>query len=188
MDFWIIILIALGLSMDAFAVSICKGLSLKKANVTHALMIGLCFGLFQAVMPIIGYGLGRFLSDYADKFDHWIGFGLLVIIGIKMIKDATKPLEENPKCDIVIKPKELIFLGIATSIDALAIGITLAFTNTSIWFPALMIGLITFGLAFLGTLLGKKIGSFLERKAEVFGGIILVLIGIKILVDGLHLL
>jgi len=187
MDFWIIILIALGLSMDAFAVSICKGLSFKKAKLSDALIIGLCFGLFQAIMPIIGYGLGQFLTDYADQFDHWIGFILLCYIGIKMIMDARKPLEDSPKCDIVINPKELLLLGIATSIDALAIGITFAFSDTSIWIPALVIGLVTFGLAVLGTLLGKKLGSFLERKAEIFGGIILILIGIKILIDGLQL-
>lgn len=188
MEFWVIILLAFGLSMDAFAVSICKGTTLKKSTLSTSLIIGLCFGLFQAIMPIVGYYLGSTFHQLIDSFDHWIAFVLLAYVGIKMILDAIKPCEGNAKCDITLNYKELLLLGIATSIDAFAIGITISCMDQSIWLPSFIIGLVTFLMSFLGSILGKKLGSFVERHAGIFGGIVLIILAFKVLIDGLHIL
>ncbi|PKL01001.1 MAG: hypothetical protein CVV56_04125 [Tenericutes bacterium HGW-Tenericutes-1] len=188
MAFWVIILLAFGLSMDAFAVSICKGTTLKKSTISTSLIIGLCFGLFQAIMPIIGYYLGSVFHQLIDSFDHWIAFVLLAFVGAKMILDAIKSCEGNVKCDITLSYKELFMLGIATSIDAFAIGITISCIDQSIWLPSLTIGLVTFIMSFFGSILGKKLGSFVERQAGIIGGIVLILLAFKVLIEGLQII
>lgn len=181
-----IISIGVGLSMDAFAVSICKGLSMKKLNWKNTIIIALWFGIFQALMPILGYALGTAFSDFVQSIDHWIAFVLLSIIGINMIRESTKKEEEgiNDKIDF----KTMLILAIATSIDALAVGITFAFFEVNLFLAITIIGIITFGLSILGVLIGNKFGSKFENKAELAGGIILILIGLKILLEHLGII
>lgn len=178
-----IILIGVGLSMDAFAVSICKGLNMNKINYKHTTIIALFFGGFQAFMPFLGWSLGRNFESYITSIDHWIAFGLLAFIGGKMICDSFKPEEDQDEDDFSIK--ELFVLAIATSIDALAVGITFAFLGESIVLPVTLIGLTTFCLSFVGVIIGYNFGGKLQSRAELVGGIILVLIGTKILFEHL---
>lgn len=178
-----IILIALGLAMDALAVSICKGLSMRSFNLKNSLIIGSYFGIFQALMPLLGYLLGTTFSELVVSIDHWIAFILLSIIGLKMINDSLKS-ENNDKND-KLDMKTMIGLAIATSIDALAIGITLAFFKISILKVILIIGFITFTISFIGVIIGNKFGDKFQGKAEIIGGGILVLIGLKILLEHL---
>lgn len=189
-----LILIAIGLSMDAFAVSICKGLKMKQMNYKQAIVIALFFGGFQGLMPVIGWFLGVSFEKYITSIDHWIAFVLLNLIGIKMLIDAW---EDRNSCAVQetqieegkLKLSELLILAIATSIDALAVGITFAILpSVSIISAAFVIGGITFGFSFMGVKLGKRFGCAFESKAEVIGGIILCLIGGKILVEHLGLL
>lgn len=177
------ILIGIGLAMDAFAVSICKGLSMKKMQWNKAVIIGLYFGIFQGVMPIIGYFLGSTFSGLVEKVDHWIAFGLLVIIGITMIVEALKKGEEelNDKTDF----KTMIALAIATSIDALAVGVSSAMIDTNIFIEAIIICVITFALSFVGVKIGNVFGDKWGKKAQFAGGCILILIGVKILLEHL---
>ena len=179
-----ILLIAIGLAMDAFAVSICKGLSMTKMNWKKACIIGLYFGLFQAIMPVIGYLLGESFADSVNKIDHWASFILLGTIGINMIKEALSSDKETSNDSIDFKT--MIALAIATSIDALAVGITFAFLNTNIYLSAAIIGIITFIISVIGVKIGNKFGDKYERKAQITGGTILIIIGIKILLE--HLL
>lgn len=181
-----IISIGVGLSMDAFAVSICKGLSMKKLNWKNTIIIALWFGIFQALMPALGYALGTAFSNFVQSIDHWIAFVLLSIIGINMIRESTKKEEEgiNDKIDF----KTMLILAIATSIDALAVGITFAFFEVNLFLAITIIGIITFGLSILGVLIGNKFGSKFENKAELAGGIILILIGLKILLEHLGII
>ena len=186
-----LILLSVGLAMDAFAVSICKGLNMTKINYKHAGIIALFFGVFQAVMPLIGFGLGTRFAKYIESVDHWVAFGLLVFIGGQMILEAVKGEEEEDadeggdKLDI----KQLFILAIATSIDALAVGITFALLDgVSIWFSVAIIGAITFIISFLGVIIGNRFGNKYEKKAELAGGIILVLIGLKILLEHLGMI
>ena len=185
-----LVLIAVGLSMDAFAVSLCKGLCMKKLNYAHAFVIALFFGVFQAVMPLIGWLLGTQFERYVTPVDHWIAFGLLVYIGGKMIWDALHEKSEPESCDIDQKLdiKELFTLAIATSIDALAVGITVAFLQTDIVPAVALIGLITFALSFVGVWIGFKFGVRFQKKAEIAGGAVLILIGLKILLEHLGVL
>lgn len=186
-------IIAIGLSMDAFAVSICKGLSMKKLHFKNALIVGLYFGIFQGGMPLIGYILGVQFHDKITSFDHWIAFILLGIIGIKMIKES---LENEPQheiasddaCDINedLSFKNMCVLAIATSIDALAVGVTFAFLNVDIIPAVSFIGIITFILSLIGVKVGNIFGCKYKSKAELAGGIILVLMGFRILIE--HLL
>ena len=179
-----ILLISIGLAMDAFAVSICKGLSMKRKNLKKAIIIGGYFGFFQMIMPIIGYLLGYSFSGLVENIDHWIAFGLLCFIGGKMIIEA---FGEEESADDKTDFKTMLGLAVATSIDALAIGITYAFLdpeNSMIAF--IIIGIVTFILSVLGVKIGNKFGDEFESKAEFIGGIILVGIGIKILLE--HLL
>lgn len=178
-----IILIAVGLAMDALAVSICKGLSMRSFNLKNGLIIGFYFGIFQALMPLVGYLLGTTFSELVVSIDHWIAFILLSIIGLKMINDSLKN-EENDKND-KLDMKTMIVLAIATSIDALAIGITLAFFEISIVKAISIIGFITFTISFIGVIIGNKFGDKFQGKAEIIGGGILVLIGLKILLEHL---
>jgi len=178
-----ITIIGIGLAMDAFAVSVTSGVSIKKMELKHALTIALFFGGFQAIMPIIGWGGGLLFKDYINSFAHWIAFVILALIGIKMIYDSTKLKEEsdesNPQNIYV-----LFSLAVATSIDALAVGITFSCLNYNIWEAAALIGIITFIISFIGTQLGKKLGHHLgEYKVEILGGVILIGIGIKIVLE-----
>ena len=178
-----ILLIAIGLAMDAFAVSICKGLSMKKMNWKKALIVGAYFGIFQALMPIMGYFLGSTFEDLVTHIDHWIAFVLLVAIGGNMLKEAFANNSEN--CNDNVDFKTMSILAIATSIDALAIGITFAFLQVNIWTSAIIIGIVTFAISIIGVKIGNKFGDRYERRAEIVGGFILIFMGIKILLEHL---
>ena len=188
MDYIEIFLISLGVAMDAFTVSICKGISLQKINIKKAIKIGLYFGVFQAIMPLIGYFLGSSFSFYIEKIDHWVTFILLFGIGLNMIKESFDKEKKiiNKKENEDISFITMILLSIATSIDAFAIGITFACLNTNISLSVSVIGIITFILSVLGVIIGKKFGNIFENKAEIIGGIILCFIGIKILLEHLN--
>ena len=181
-----IILIGIGLAMDAFAVSVCKGLSMKKMNWKNAIIIALYFGIFQAVMPVAGYFLGTAFSSFVESIDHWIAFILLSVIGGNMIKESTD--DEIEKRNDRIDIKTMLILAIATSIDALAVGVTFAFFKTNIIFAVSVIGIITFALSILGVVIGNKFGDKLQNKAELTGGVILILIGLKILLEHLRII
>ena len=179
-----IIIIAVGLAMDAFAVSIASGVTLKEVRLSYALRIALFFGGFQAVMPLIGWLVGSSFSSYIAAFDHWVAFGLLAFIGGKMIYESTILKEAEKKTD----PRKLIVLfvlAIATSIDALAVGLSFSFLDVTIVEPVIIIGLITFLLSFAGVYIGTKAGSMFENKIEIIGGVILIGVGIKILIEHL---
>lgn len=190
MGFAELFLIGVGLSMDAFAVSVCKGLNMRgKVNLKHTGVIAVFFGGFQALMPLIGYFLGIGFEKYITKIDHWIAFLLLGFIGGKMIVEAIKEWnaedkQEEDKLDI----KELTILAVATSIDALAVGITFAFLSVNIWSAISVIGVTTFALSVVGVVIGNKFGSRYKNKAELAGGIILVLMGLKILLEHLGII
>lgn len=177
--------IAFGLSMDAFAVAISKGLCMSKVRYKYALITGLFFGGFQALMPLVGYFLGVQFEDYLTSFDHWIIFTLLFLIGINMILESRK--EEKEKCD-TLNLKNMTILSLATSIDALAVGITFAFLHADIVSSITVIGLTTFVLSFLGVVIGNMFGARFKSKAEIAGGVILVLIGTKILLEHLGII
>jgi len=183
-----LLFIAVGLSMDAFAVSLCKGLSMHKLNLRHAAVIALFFGGFQAVMPLLGWLLGTQFASYITKIDHWIAFGLLSLIGGKMIYEVFQKVEESRECTYSLNLKELLVLAVATSIDALAVGITFAFLQVSIAPAVSMIGVTTFTLSFIGVYIGHAAGTKLKSKAELLGGITLVAIGIRILLEHLEIL
>lgn len=232
MYIWELILIAVSLSADAFAVSMCRGLEMRRVNVRHAFVIALFFGLFQAAMPVIGYFAAKLVADYITAYDHWIAFGLLALLGAKMIYDGIKEgVEERkrreakkltetasvtPDTDGETAPEEasgansvppsscackgdvaagaarekldikkLLVMSVATSIDALAIGVTFAFLNVNLWLAVSLIGGITFALSLTGVFLGHCIGAKFKDKATVFGGVVLVLIGLKILLEHL---
>lgn len=178
-------ILAVGLSMDAFAVSICKGLSLGKIKVKHMFIAGLWFGGFQALMPLIGYFLGSFFADMITKYAHWIAFILLLILGANMIKEA---LGDEEKVDASMDVKNMFLLAIATSIDALAVGVTFAFLQVNIIPAVSFIGVVTFVCSALGVKIGSIFGSKYQSKAEICGGVILILIGLKVLLDGLGIL
>lgn len=177
-----ILLIAIGLAMDAFAVSIASGVTLKRCCVKNALKIALSFGLFQAVMPIIGWLAGLTLKAYIEQIDHWIAFGLLAFIGAKMIFESSHLNEGQCKSD-PLAFGTLMLLSVATSIDALAVGLSLGILQVRLWLPVCIIGLVTFGMSFGGVYLGDRIGHFFEKQVERIGGIVLIGIGLKILLD-----
>jgi putative Mn2+ efflux pump MntP len=202
MEFFVIstLLISLSLSLDAFAVSVGSGMCTKNLRRFHIFRAAFAFGLFQFLMPIIGWFLGNSFRSYIEGFDHWIAFGLLAIIGIKMIiesreeKEISCPIDENG--DTSTKPESnssnkfdvtnlwtLFVLAIATSIDAMAIGLSYSLIDQSIWIPAIIIGVITFAVCLLGFEFGKRIGTIFEKWAQIIGGIVLVLIGTKILLE-----
>lgn len=181
-----IVLIAIGLAMDAFAVSICRGLKVREVELNYSLTTALMFGFFQAMMPFIGYFAGRYFEKYITSIDHWLAFGLLALIGINLIKESLAKEEEL--CCENDSFRELLLMAIATSIDALAIGISFAFLKIDIFFAALVIGIITFGFSLVGVYVGHFFGSKLKSKAEMFGGLILIGIGIKILLEHLGVL
>ncbi len=177
-----ILIIAVGLSMDAFAVSVCKGLSVGKLKPKHALICGAYFGGFQALMPLIGYFLGRQFESLITSIDHWIVFALLTIIGINMIRESRGEAED---LDVSFGPKSMLPLAVATSIDALAVGITFAFLEVQIVPAVCMIGVTTFVLSALGVWIGNVFGTKYRSGAELVGGIVLILMGIRILLEHL---
>ena len=182
MQLWELFTIAVGLAMDAFAVSICKGLSVKKAAVRHALITGAYFGGFQALMPLLGYLLGSAFERFITSIDHWIIFVLLGLIGINMIRESRKKEEE---VDSSFGVKAMLPLAVATSIDALGVGITFAFMQVNIWIAVALIGLVTFVLSFVGVKAGGYLGAKYKSRAELVGGIVLIVIGLKILLEHL---
>ena len=188
MGFLELFLLAVGLSMDAFAVSVCKGLSMQKATIREGAICGAWFGGFQALMPLIGFFLGTLFADAIVAFDHWVAFGLLAIIGINMLKEAfSKEEEENCGCDM--RFKTMLVMAIATSIDALAVGISLAMAgDVNIWLAIGLIGVTTFILSACGVKIGNVFGSRFEQKAQIAGGAILILLGLKILLEHLGIL
>ena len=190
MGFIELFLLGVGLSMDAFAVSVCKGLAMKKATLKSQMTCGLWFGGFQALMPLIGFFLGAMFADAIKSFDHWIAFGLLALIGANMLKEA---LEQECDCcenhDADMSVKTMFVMAVATSIDALAVGISLAMAgNVNIWAAVALIGVTTCVLSALGVKIGNIFGSRYEKKAEFAGGVILILLGLKILLEHLGVL
>ena len=183
-----IVLIGVGLAMDAFAVSICKGLAMRKMNYRQAIIIAGFFGVFQALMPALGYLLGTTFANKIAIIDHWIAFILLALIGLNMIKESRETDECETCQDESLDLKELLMMGIATSIDALAVGITFAFLKVEILQATLIIGITTFVLSLIGVVIGNMFGSRFKSKAELTGGCILILIGLKILLEHLNLL
>ena len=185
-------LLAVGLSMDAFAVSVCKGLAMKKATLKAEATCGLWFGGFQALMPTVGFFLGALFADAIEAFDHWVAFALLAIIGINMLKEALEKKDEsgdNPEKDADLSVKTMLLMAVATSIDALAVGISLAMVGSvNIWLAAAFIGICTCLLSALGVKIGNVFGSRYEKKAELAGGVILILLGVKILLEHLGVL
>ncbi len=180
-----IFLIGIGLSMDAFAVAVCRGLKMQKLNIKHTAVIALFFGGFQALMPLIGWFLGKQFEKYITAVDHWIAFALLAFIGGKMIYDSFKKDDDDQGEKDVFNLKEIFVMAVATSIDALAVGITFAFLSVNIWSSISIIGVTTFVLSAVGVLIGHKFGAKYKNKAELAGGVILVLIGLKILLEHL---
>lgn len=189
--FIVLFLMGVGLSMDAFAVSVCKGLAMRRVNKKQAFVIGLFFGGFQALMPLLGWTLGIQFEQYITSIDHWIAFILLGFIGGKMIVEAVKPDDESvevKEMDPPLNIKEMFVLAIATSIDALAVGITFAFLDYPIVESIIIIGITTFVISIIGVYIGNFFGSMYKKKAELAGGIILVLLGVKILLEHLGVL
>ena len=176
-----LLLIAVGLSMDAFAVSVCKGLSLQRLKPRHAALVGLYFGGFQALMPLLGWALGYRFEHVIQSVDHWIAFGLLTVIGVSMIREAKQQEELNDDLGF----KTMLLLAVATSIDALAVGVTFAFLQVRILPAASLIGATTFLLSALGVYIGHLFGLRYKAKAEIAGGVILIGIGLKILLEHL---
>ena len=187
-----LLLLAVGVSMDAFAVSICKGLAMKKATLKAGMTCGLWFGGFQALMPTIGFFLGTLFADAIQAVDHWVAFVLLGIIGYNMLKEAFEKQEECGCCaeqNADMSVKTMFVMAVATSIDALAVGISLAMAgDVNIWLAALLIGLCTCGFSAAGVRIGNVFGSRFEKKAQLAGGGILILLGLKILLEHLGIL
>lgn len=181
-----LLLIAVGLSMDAFAVALSKGLCAKQCGTRHAVIVGAYFGIFQAVMPLIGYFFGVQFMDRINAYDHWVVFGLLLIIGLNMIRESFSKEEKLGNGSFGFK--SMIIMALATSIDALAVGITFALLHASIVPSVLTIGAITFGLSYLGVKLGAALGPRFKSAAEIVGGIILILIGVKVLLEHLGII
>ena len=187
MTFTEILLIGIGLSMDAFAVAVSKGLSMQKINYKAGLIIALFFGVFQAGMPLIGYFAAIRFERYIVAADHWVAFGLLLFIGGKAIVEAIKEIRSGEKKEETFKLRygELVVLAFATSVDALAVGISFAFLSVQIWKSVSIIGVTTFLISFVGVCIGNRFGAKLKAKAEIAGGVILILIGLKILLEHL---
>ena len=178
--------LAVGLAMDAFAVSVCKGLAMRKINIRKTFLVGLWFGGFQALMPLVGYFLGIQFKEKITAIDHWIAFLLLAIIGINMIKEALSDEEESTSASLEVK--EMFVLAVATSIDALAVGITFAFLDVNIVEAVTVIGVVTFVLSAIGVKVGNIFGTRYKSKAEIAGGVILILLGVKILLEHMGIL
>jgi len=176
-----IILIALGVSMDAFAVAVCKGLSVSKVNLKHVVSVGLWFGGFQALMPLIGFYAGVHFADVVSSVDHWIAFILLGFIGINMIKESRSTDENASDSDFSFRT--MLAMAVATSIDALAVGVSFAFLRVDIWLAVIFIGIVTAAFSMIGICIGNAFGSRIKSYSELLGGIILIGIGVKILLE-----
>lgn len=185
MSLFELFILAVGLSMDAFAVSICKGLSLGKIQWKHMCIAGLWFGAFQALMPAIGYFLGSFFAEYVTRYAHWVAFVLLAIIGGNMIKESFEKAEE---LDSSMAVGTMLMLAVATSIDALAVGVSFAFLEVAIVAAVSFIGVVTFAFSAVGVKIGSIFGTKYKSKAELCGGMILILIGVKIVLEGLGII
>jgi len=184
-DIMSVVILGAGLAMDAFAVSVCKGLAVGDVKAKHLLTAGVWFGAFQALMPVIGYYLGASFHSYIEKFDHWIAFILLALIGANMIKEAFERNSSKP-ADASFGFKTMLIMAVATSIDALAVGVALAMDEKSdIWLSAAVIGVITFVLSAAGINIGSVFGEKYQKKARIAGGVILILIGLKVLIEHL---
>ena len=183
MGLWELFVLALGLSMDAFAVSVCKGLGLGSIRPKHMALAGAWFGGFQALMPLVGFFLGRFFAQVITAYDHWVAFVLLIIIGGKMVWEALENKEED--VDAAMDAKTMLLLAVATSIDALAVGVTFAFLRVHILPAVSFIGAVTFCLSVIGVKVGNVFGTRYKSKAEIAGGLILIGIGVKILLEHL---
>ena len=181
-----LLILAVGLSMDAFAVAVCKGLALRKVKPVQMALVGLWFGGFQALMPVIGYLIGVQFSSYITAIDHWIAFALLALIGGNMVKEALS--NEDEEADASLSFKKMLPLAVATSIDALAVGVSFAFLNVQIAPAAGSIGVVTFVLSAVGVKVGSLFGAKYKSRAELIGGVILILLGLKILLEHLGLL
>ena len=189
MGLWELIVLAIGVSMDAFAVSVCKGLAMPKVKLRHGMICGVWFGGFQALMPLIGFYLGGLFAGVIEEFDHWVAFILLAIIGINTLREALKSgccnCEEHT-ADLSFKT--MFVMAIATSIDALAVGVSLAMEDVNIFLAIALIGATTFAFCTAGVKIGNIFGSKFEKPAQIAGGVILILLGLKILLEGLHIL
>ena len=187
MGFLELLLIGVGLSMDAFAVAVCQGLCMPKLNLRYAAVIALFFGGFQALMPYAGWLLGAQFAGYIQHLDHWLAFFLLAFIGGKMVWESLKGEAEETACavSVTLDYKQLLLMAVATSIDALAVGVTFAFLSVNIVWAVSFIGVTTFTISFIGVKIGNIFGTRYKSKAELAGGIILVLIGVKILLEHL---
>lgn len=183
MSFVSMLFTSVGLGMDAFAVSICKGLSIKNYNINKSVIVGLYFGLFQGIMPLIGYVLGSSFTNIISSFDHYIIFVLLFGIGFNMMREGLS--KESINLNDLVNFKEMFPLAIATSIDALAVGITCAFLRVNIIQMIMVISIITFIMTFIGVRIGNVVGIKYEKKAQIIGGIILISLSIKILIEHL---
>lgn len=188
MELWEIMFLAVGVSMDAFAAAICKGMAARDAENKHSLLTGMFFGGFQAFMPLAGFYLGKSFSGYINTFDHWISFALLTIIGAKMIKESREDKDEESHCDEVFSLRNLTILAVATSIDALAVGVTFAFLEVSILPSVTIIGITTFIFSYFGVRIGTALGSRMQKLSELFGGSVLIFIGLRILLTHLNLI
>lgn len=180
-----ILFIAIGLAMDAFAVSISSGITINRLKLRHAILIASFFGTFQAIMPILGWLGGSSIASYIENFDHWVAFSLLFFIGSKMIYEAYK-IEEIEEDKNPLNVYILFIMSIATSIDALAVGLSFAVLKVTVIYPAIVIGIVTFLMSLIGVYIGKKFGHLFEKKVEIIGGLILIFIGIKILLQHLY--
>lgn len=189
MGLWELIVLAVGVSMDAFAVSVCKGLAMPKTKLRHGIICGAWFGGFQALMPLIGFYLGSLFAEAIDKYTHWVAFGLLALIGFNTLKEALKSdceCCEDQTADLSFKT--MFVMAIATSIDALAVGVGLAMEDVKILLAVLLIGFTTFSFCTVGVKLGNVFGSRFEKPAQITGGAILILLGVKALLSGLGIL
>ncbi len=184
-----LLLLAIGVSMDAFAVSICKGLAMKKATLKAGAVVGGWFGGFQALMPLVGFYLGTMFAEAISAVDHWVAFGLLAVIGASMLKEGLEKDCEYDSTGADLSVKTMFVMAVATSIDALAVGISLAMTgNVNIWLAILLIGVTTFSLSAVGVKLGNVLGCRFQKRAQLAGGGILILLGLKIVLEHLELL
>lgn len=186
MPFWTLLLLAVGVSADAFAVALGKGLALRVSVLKGALVLSIAFGVSQALMPLLGWLLGSAFADTIAPFDHWIAFGLLAIVGGKMLWEAIAAGDEDaPDSEDGFSVREVVLLSIATSIDALAAGVSLTVFDISIWWAIAVIGLVTFVLSFVAVLIGHRVGTRFRRPAEIVGGLVLIGIGVGILIEHL---
>jgi putative Mn2+ efflux pump MntP len=189
MGFIELMMLAVGLSMDAFAVSICKGLSMKKAGLKEGAICGAWFGGFQGLMPVIGFFLGTLFAKQIEAFDHWVAFALLALIGGNMLKEAFCKCDCCEEHDADLSVKTMFVMAVATSIDALAVGISLAMAgDVNIWVAMALIGVVTFLMCTAGVKIGNIFGNRFEKKAQIAGGVILILLGVKILLEHLGVL